>query len=46
MKEHSINKNEQFPAIEVKINEGITSVEEKLENNNSHSNPYDLPDDF
>ena len=46
IKEHSINKNEQFPAIEVKIKEGITSVEEKLENNNSHSNPYDLPDDF
>ena len=29
-----------------KLDGGVTSVEEKIENNKNSSNPYDLPDDF
>ena len=50
IKASNINKNEindnKLPVIEEKINEGISSKEEDLKNNNQSSNPYDLPDDF
>ena len=50
IKASNINKNEindnKLPVVEEKINEGISSKEENIKNNNQSSNPYDLPDDF
>ena len=40
-----INQKKQ-PENDVKIDGGVTSIEDKLEKNVQSSNPYDLPDDF